>query len=94
MKIKHLGDKYGDVQTILPNSRGSRHPEGMNAQELAQIFVDLISLPQPKMRQTEPQNLARLIYSIGRKRYGPKFDRLSATKLVFGDTPAVARRFC
>ena len=83
MKIKHLGDKYGDVCTVLPNSRGSRHPEGMNAKELAQLLADLISLPQPKMRQTEPRNLARLVYSIGHGRYGMKFDRLTATQILF-----------
>lgn len=92
MKIKHMGEKYGTVTTVLPKSRGSRQLSTLDANELAQLFADLVSLPQPTMRQAEPENLAKLVLFIGRKRYGHHFPRLAARKIIFpGDMPAAGQ---
>lgn len=78
MKIKFFEDKFGVVETTLPTQRAYRDLNSMTAQELAALFVDLISLPQDALRPCEAKNLALHIWNLATPRYGPKFPALVA----------------
>ncbi len=90
LRLKHEGDKLGIVQTILPKQRQAVNVSTLTGDELAQLIVDVMTLPQvtnghnhtidgkPKLRPGEDRNLLKLFFTIGYNRYGGMFDKVLA----------------
>lgn len=90
LRLKYEGDKVGIVQTILPNQRQAVNISTLTGDELAQLIVDVLTLPQvangknhpidgkPRLRPGEDTNLLKLFFTIGYKRYGGMFDKVLA----------------
>lgn len=80
----------GIVQTILPNSRQTRNVTTLTGDELAQLIVDVMTLPQtkgdnnhpldgtPSLRPGEAKNLLKLFFIVGNARYGSMFNQVVA----------------
>lgn len=82
LKITYLDDNYGEIQTVLSKSQKRRALRELSAEELAQLVIDLRTIPQPRLRQMEVDNLAALIGSYGQQQYGPLFVRIMARQFV------------
>lgn len=80
----------GVVQTILSSSRQTRNVSTLTGDELAQLIVDIMTLPQtkgennhpfdgkPGLRPGEAKNLLKLFFTIGIERYGSMFNQVVA----------------
>lgn len=77
-----MGDKYGTVATILPATKAARDTAGLTADEMAQLVIDVWTLPQPHLRPGEDVNLLKLLAGLGQERYGRLFARTAAVKLL------------
>lgn len=82
MKIKVSGYHYPPVETAVSSREWAVFPNQLDIMELAQLFVDLWTLPQPTLRSGEAKNLAKIIYLTGYKRIGSRFNRLAARHLI------------
>ncbi len=82
MKLKLDGYYYPDVDTLLPNQRWAVDPHKLDTKELAQLFVDLWTVPQPEFRNGESFNLATAVLRIGHGRIGKRFFWLAAQRII------------
>lgn len=82
MKIKVRGYHYPPVDTAVSDREWAIFPEQLGIKELAQLFVDLWTLPQPTLRSGEAENLAKIVYLAGYERIGSRFNRLAARQLI------------
>ena len=94
LRLKFHNEKVGAVQTILPKQRRSKNVSTLSGDEIAQLIVDLMTLPQvkkatstkadgkPQLRPGEDTNLLRLLFKTGYARYGKMFDSVIASKFM------------
>jgi hypothetical protein len=89
LRLKFKGKKVGEVQTILPPEKTSREITSLTGDEIAQLIVDLLSLPQvkndsplsegkPSLRPGEDTNLLRILFITANHRYGGMFNTVIA----------------
>lgn len=90
LKISHLEGSYGEIFTVLSKSQKRRELGQLSAEELAQLVIDLRTIPQPGLRPMEVDNLVGLIVSFARRRH-VAFDRVMARQ--FGRVMADVGRF-
>lgn len=96
LRIKHNGDKLGVVQTVLKSSQPTRTLASLSGDELAQLIVDVWTLPQikpakgkahpvdekPSLRPGEDENLLKALMGEGRLRYGRMFNHVVAQQYM------------
>lgn len=82
LRLKHQGEKFGAVATVLATGRAARDTAALSADELAQLTADVWTLPQPQMRPGEGPNLLRLLLRLGSAQYGRPFYGAVARKLA------------
>ncbi len=82
LRLKHQGEKFGSIQTVLAVGRAARDTAGLSADELAQLAADVWTLPQPQMRPGEGANLLRLLLKLGNEQFGRPFVGAVARKLA------------
>lgn len=94
LRLKFQNEKVGSVQTVLPKQRRSKPVSSLSGDEIAQLIVDLMTLPQvesdkstwadgkPQLRPGEDTNLLKLLFKIGYGRYGEMFDAVIASKFM------------
>ncbi len=94
IRIKFNGEKMGTVQTVVHSDRRTRQLTSFTGDELAQLAVDVWTLPQilassrqpidgnPSLRPGEDVNLLKLIFNLGRQRYGMTFNRVVAKRYM------------
>ena len=93
IKIKYMGEKYGRVMSVLPHQRYHKEVAQLHPPEIAQLILDLQTVPQPFLRPSETRNLIRLLYSHAKKEWGRVFDRTMAVTLTMAMKPAGVARF-
>ncbi len=96
IRIKHKGEKMGTVQTILKSDQRTRSVTSLTGNELAQLIVDVWTLPQikpadgkssdidgkPGLRPGEDRNLMKLLFTTGQARYGEMFTHVIAERYM------------
>lgn len=82
IRIKYMGERYGAVHTVLPGYRYHRQPTQLRPEQLAQLIIDLKTVPQPEMRPREAENLAQVLLEFADRRYGRVFRKTLTSQFI------------
>lgn len=93
IKVKYMGEKYGRVVSVLPNQRYHKDITQLRPQEIAQLILDLKTIPQPLMRTSEAENLVQLLLWYARRQWGAVFSRTLAIELTMAMQPGGITRY-